>query len=108
MVSSTAPESRKSPPYRRVSRSRTRMPESFDVRPTSRIPFWNKPSRSDSIAGPGNRLDDRRLADLRPEAVHGGLHRRRERIGGLVPHPFQELLGGDRPAVRGEQIFQDG
>src|SRR3954467_9496587 len=101
MVSRTTPESRKSTPYKRVSRSRTRIPDSWDVRPM-RIPLL------DPVTRPGNGLDDGRLAQFRPEAVHGGLPRGGERVGGRVPHPFQELLGGDHPALRGEQVLQDG
>src|SRR5487761_686474 len=47
-------------------------------------------------------------AELGPQPVHGLLDRGGERVGGFVPDPFQQFLGGHDPPGPGEQVFQDG
>jgi len=63
-------------------------------------------SRGDPVAGLGQRLDDRRVAELAPQPADRHLDRARERVGHLVPHPLQQFLGRDHPPLRGEQQLE--
>jgi hypothetical protein len=53
-------------------------------------------------------VEERRVAELAPQSQDHRFDRGGERVGHLVPHPLQQLLGGDYPAAGGEQAFEDG
>ena len=63
---------------------------------------------SDPVAALADGVDDGRVAELGPQPAHGLLDRGGERVGGLVPDPLQQFLGGDHPAGAGEQVLQHG
>ena len=89
MTSRTVPDITDTRQYSSVSRSRSGMP--------SRQPA---PAWSDPVSGAGDGLDQRRVAELRPQPVHRRLHRGGERVGRLVPDPVQQLLGRTPPGRR--------
>ena len=47
---------------------------------------------SDAIAALADGLDHRRVTELGAQPVDGGFDGRGERVGGLVPHPFEQFL----------------
>src|SRR5262249_47920183 len=61
----------------------------------------------DAVAGFGDGLDDRWVAELAPEPADGDLDGVGEGVGGLVPDPLEELLGGNDPALGCEQQLED-
>src|SRR5262249_19605731 len=62
---------------------------------------------SDSVAGLGDGLDDRRVAELCPQTADGDLDSMGERVSRLVPDPLEELLCRDDPALGCEQQLED-
>src|SRR5215471_6026220 len=62
---------------------------------------------SDPVAGFGDGLDDRRVAELGPEPADCDLDGMGEGVSGLVPDPLEELLGGNDPALGCEQQLED-
>jgi hypothetical protein len=59
---------------------------------------------------PGNAdhgLDQRRISELAPQPADGDGDRVAERVGVGVPHVFEQLLGADDPAIRGDEVLQD-
>src|SRR5262245_57959380 len=97
MPTSTTPQPRKSAPYSRVRRRRT-VRRATPTRGNRRIA-----GSSDPIAGLGDRVDERGVAELGPQPADGDLDGLGERVGALVPDPLQQLLGRNRPAGGGEQ-----
>jgi DNA-binding CsgD family transcriptional regulator len=60
------------------------------------------------VAAVTDGLDHRRVAGIDPQPADGGRHGRGERVGSLIPHPGQQLLGRDRPPVGLKQALQHG
>src|SRR4051812_42192497 len=74
----------------------------------ARSPITAAPSeQSDAVAGPRHRLHDRRLTELAAQRGDGHPDDVRERVGVLVPDLLQQILGGDRLALRAQQRVQD-
>ena len=48
------------------------------------------------------------FAELGPQPANGGLDRGSERVGRFVPDSFEQILGGDDAAGRGQQALQYG
>src|SRR5215472_18224007 len=104
MISSPVPEARNSPPYSKVSRSRMVCRGSRGLLASRSWTLIAEPS--DPVAGLGDRVDDRRVAELAAQPADGDLHRGGERVGHLVPHPLEQFLGRDHPALGGEQQLE--
>src|SRR5690606_9346804 len=63
-------------------------------------------SGRDPVPGAHQGLDDAGLPQLRAQSHHRDPNGGGERIRVLVPHPFQQLLGADHRATRGQQHLQ--
>ncbi len=63
---------------------------------------------SDLVPALADGGDDGRVAELGPQPAHGLLDRGGEGVGGLVPDPLKQFLGGDHPAGAGEQVLKHG
>src|SRR5215468_2865591 len=103
------PEARKTDPYSRARRPRT-VVRGWRIRRSAPVTIAasGTAGSADPVARPGDRLDDRGVAELGPQPAHCRLHRLAERVGRLVPDPLQELLAGDDGAAGAEQDLQHG
>src|ERR1700735_464614 len=107
-ASRIAPEMKNTPPKSRARRRRIvrrgRRSRRLDRRPPAGSWYSSRTltGASDPVAGLGDGVDDRGIAELCAQPADGDLDRVRERVRGLVPDPREELLGGDAASLRGK------
>src|SRR4029079_7817677 len=81
------------------------IPGSLATVDSRRAGVW---SGVDAIADAGNRGDQPWFAESLAQSRDRDAHGVRERVGVLVPCPFQELFGADDTALGPDEDFEDG
>lgn len=61
---------------------------------------------SDAVPAFADGFDHRWVTELAPQPADSDGHGLSERVGGLVPDPLEQLLGGDGLSLCGEQALQ--
>src|SRR6186997_1415608 len=67
-----------------------------------------RPGGVDAVADAGNRGDQPRFAEAFAQRRDGDAYGVGERVGVLVPGPFQQLFGTDDTTLRGDEDLEHG